>query len=183
MCHCFRQIPLSYMMPFESYRKELDCIANAKLHSVLQRAASTMLIPYSANTLQQCPKFDHLSHHPFSQAQWPQFQGPPEFKQAIFLPISCQPTTNSLQSVDSALWSLSMATRLRATSPPSRAMEGWPPPDRSSQHTVLSCSAFSPAAVSWTTSGDKRLPECLACRQFTRTQRWFILALHKQASV
>lgn len=32
--------------------------------------------------------------------------------------------------------------------------------DSSSQHTALSRSAFSPAAVSWTTSGDKRLPEC-----------------------
>lgn len=65
---------------------------------------------------------------------------------------------------------------------PSRAMKDWPP-DSSSQHTALSRSAFSPAAVSWTTSGDKRLPECLACRRFTRTQGWFILALHKQASV
>lgn len=65
---------------------------------------------------------------------------------------------------------------------PSRAMKDWPP-DSSSQHTALSRSAFSPAAVSWTTSGDKRLPECLACRRFTRTQGWFILALHKQSSV
>ncbi len=55
--------------------------------------------------------------------------------------------------------------------------------DSSSQHTDLCRSAFSLAAVSWTTSGDKRLPECLACRRFTRTQGWFILALHKQASV
>ncbi len=55
--------------------------------------------------------------------------------------------------------------------------------DSSSQHTGLSRSAFSPAAVSWTTSGDERLPECLACRRFTRTRGWFILALHKQASV
>ncbi|KAK5901945.1 hypothetical protein CesoFtcFv8_007254 [Champsocephalus esox] len=42
--------------------------------------------------------------------------------------------------------------------------------DSSSQHTALSRSAFSSAAVSCTTSGDKRLPECLACRRFTRTQ-------------
>lgn len=55
--------------------------------------------------------------------------------------------------------------------------------DSSSQHTALSRSAFSPTAVSWTTSGDKRLPECLACRRFTRTWGWFILALHTQASV
>lgn len=55
--------------------------------------------------------------------------------------------------------------------------------DSSSQHTALSRSAFSPAAASWTTSGDKRLPECLACRRFTRTRGWFILASHKQASV
>ena len=55
--------------------------------------------------------------------------------------------------------------------------------DSSSQHTALCRSAFSPTAVSCTTSGDKRLPECLACRRFTRTRGWFILALHKQASV
>lgn len=55
--------------------------------------------------------------------------------------------------------------------------------DSSSQHTALSRSAFSPAVVSWTTSGDKRLPECLACRRFTWTWGWFILALHKQGSV
>jgi len=42
--------------------------------------------------------------------------------------------------------------------------------DSSSQHSALSCAAFSPAVVSWTTSVDKRLPECLACRRFTRTR-------------
>lgn len=45
------------------------------------------------------------------------FKRPPAFKQAIFHPASCQRTTNSLQSMGCALWSLSMAALLHATSP------------------------------------------------------------------
>lgn len=107
---------------------------------------------------QQCPRCNHVGRRTFSKAQWPNTEGPPAFKQAILHAACCQPTTNSLQSARSALWSLSMATWRRATSPrPERWKSG---PHVTAPHNTRPCPAFSPTAVSWTTSGDKRLPEC-----------------------
>lgn len=151
MRHRFGHISHSYTWcRLKITQGELYRIASTKLYSVLQEAGSTIVIPNTTITLSHLTIWAAVQ---FSQAQWPQLQGPPAFKQAIFLPISCQPTTNSLQSVDSALWSLSMATRLQCHISPSRAVKDWPPLTDPHNTRPLSCSAFSPAAVSWTTSG------------------------------
>lgn len=90
------------------------------------------------------------------------------FKQVVLHPAGCQPTTNSLQSACWALWSLSTASTMPChISPGPAALKDRASCDSSSQHTALCRSAFSRAAAgaagaSWTSSGDKRLPECLA---------------------
>lgn len=108
--------------------------------------------------------------------------GPLAFKQAILHAASCQPTQTvySQRALLSGifLWQTDCMPHLS-----NQTHERVASSDTSSQHTALSLSAFSTTAVSWTTSGDKRLPDCLTCRRFTRPWGWFILALHKLSSV
>lgn len=173
---------LSYMMLFESYKggtlphgkhKIIKSPTDSGIHSGYPTLYNRNSHSSKNLTIQATVYSARLSDHRFRDHRR---LNKPYF--TSFLPTSHkQFTVNGLCSLEFVYGN---PTPCHIS--PSRAMKDWPP-DSSSQHTALSRSAFSPAAVSWTTSGDKRLPECLACRRFTRTQGWFILALHKQPSV
>lgn len=178
MCHCCRQIPLTLIHDAvwklqERERNVIISPADSSIHNGypnLQPQCNSALNLTIQATVHSARPSDH------------RFRDHRRLNKPYFI----QPPANLPQTVYSQRALLSGVCLWQPNSMPHLSVqshERLESSDSSSQHTGLSRSAFSPAAVSWTTSGDKRLPECLACRRFTRTRGWFILALHKQASV
>lgn len=91
--------------------------------------------------------------------------GPPLFKQTVPHPASCQPTTNSLQSGSLCSLECVYTEPSPCHIPTSKGSER--SSDSSSQHTALSCSVSSPAALSCTTSGGEK-----AARVFGYSRPW-----------